>query len=411
MSASALDTLGRADLGPFPAPHALAEAVVAVSRAHPYTERGVVEPDSPRLAVDAEALWNRLAALRPRALATEVDALSEIDLHTIALTARGQLADPARRTVLSTVLLRREVPGGPALAWEAWLATDGEPGFRGLAAEHAGTSPARATWSSLLEAERPSEAAARLWADQLRGVDAWAAAPDVGLGAYPAFVDRVRRHLLLSGYFVALYRRENGDALARWAATLVPTAERDAWYAAFLNETAQMHASQRPPGRWPAAQTVCGAILNRYRMPADSLPFWEQVTPDARAAFTLWRVDYDLTRLLGGENERVAFWRRYLPEITKVERNSDKLVVFIHFAEWYAVQFRLTGTATYCFRYRERQYRHLKSDTEVRLKHFVRGNAHLALAAYDHRGYTSTWQTNAAEAVARAKGRLVEGTP
>jgi hypothetical protein len=398
MTASASPVIIRG-LGGLPEPVALTEALKAVVAAHPYSASGELDLGSARAAADAEALWNRLMAFPPARREHAVRDLRPFECRLLAATARPRLMDNTARAVLALAVAHHPLPDAAALAWEAWLVGDGtEQAFRSAAGPLvAAAGTARRTWSLLLEGERPSDVAVALWRGQPAGLDDWAATPAVSLQRYPVFLNHVRRRLLEPGNLGVLDAREQSMVIAQWVALVVPAAERDAWYAVFLSETYRAHAASARGKRWPAAHAVCEAVLDRAGVPADGKPFWATVSPPAWEAFSLWLKDRELTAHLGGENDRVAFWRRYLVPMRRMETNSDGSVAFLHFDGWVAVQFVTSGRATFLFRELSARGWRRWSDVDLynHVLHLRRSGHPSFLDSYEHRGFSETWQRTA----------------
>jgi len=373
-----------------PGPTRLAVAVTAAVQAHPYASSGTVVP-SARLDIDAAALWLRLSSLDDHALGRAVDALHEFELRILLATARSRLSVARTADVLARLLERRCPSGAAALAWDAYLLTDGREALRPLASAHVREQgQLRRSWPALLGDGGPIRAACALYRSQRDVFARWIALPAVALEPWPEFVRRVQAVLLAPGDLARLDRHEVPVVVAQWVMSALPAGDRETWYAAFLEET---RSNRRPPDH-----AVLDAILDRFGDPASGRPFWDGLSVAARAAFTAWLMDRRLTQLLG-EGDRIEFWRRFLPHIDRATPNRDRQVVLIKLGGVVAIQFVNAGTATYLFR--EAAVRGLARYYEVDLQREVRNNAHRSLGSYEHRGYRDTWQRQADAVVRR----------
>lgn len=152
-------------------------------------------------------------------------------------------------------------------------------------------------------------------------------------------------------------------------------------------------------------------IYQSMQPPGNGSPFWDAASADVIWAFQLWLKNGLLTTFLGGENDRVQFWRRYLISIRKIERTRDEAVVFLHFDGWTAVQFVNTGRATFLFREQLVRGWFRKPEPEVyKLALGYRAKASpFFLGSYQHRGQTVTWQYFASEIVSDVQAQLNGG--
>jgi hypothetical protein len=336
--------------------------------------------------MDAASLWERLVPLHGPALADAVDALHGIEVRILLATARPRLGSATALEVLATVLERRQPDDAGALAWEAYLLSDGHPAFQhvaqGYVRQRAREYPA---WDHLVRRGPPSEAALALYHAQQHGFERWSAAPDVALDRWPEFTRRLQAAILAPGTLARLDRREPSAAIAQWAQVAVRAGDRETWYAAFVEET---RTNPRP-----LDHAVLSAVLERFGEPAAGRPFWSGISEAARTAFGLWIMNGRLTHLLG-EGERVQFWRRFLAQIKRPYKNRDGQVVFIDLDGAIAVQFVHTGTATYIFP--SSAFRHVSRGSDSEVRRSVYDNSHRSLASYEHRGHSWRWSAEAA---------------
>jgi hypothetical protein len=121
------------------------------------------------------------------------------------------------------------------------------------------------------------------------------------------------------------------------------------------------------------------------------------VPDEVQRAFTDWLKNIELTRLMG-EGERVAFWRRFLTSIEKSYASRDKGAVFVCFEKWFAVQFVLSGHATYFF-----EKRHLYTMRTLDKHSLYRVVLQrTSIGSYTHQG--SSWSWRAESEVRRVMG-------
>lgn len=382
-----------------PEPTALAHALERAVENHPYAAAGKWDVSSHRLIAEAELLWQQLMELPKSLRPTRIATLSDIEVRLLAVTARTRLTKPKCLDVLDDLLAVHRVPEAAALAWDAYLLTDGREAFRDLADCFVRDQHMAGTISeALVKSRSPVEAACGMYVKQSQAFREWAKSTPSALADLIPFFDRVRERLVRSSsYLPILVQRERPEDLAHWAAELVPTGQRDAWQLLFLITTYEARDSRSVKLHpWLPRHPVLMTIHSHHGEPDADHPFWRRVPDPVRTSFLCWIRDQQLTTLLG-ENDRVQFWRHYLRWIVRSESNRDRDVVFIHFDRWFAVQFKQAGTATYIFQTKEFR-RDLQRMDEPSLAKWVRTNRR-ALSSYEHRGSVSTWQLNAAEVV------------
>jgi len=393
-----------------PEPTSLASAVSRVRQKHPYAGSGEITLDASRVAEDAEALWRRLTTLAGSARERAVSKLAPHEYRLLAATARSRLTDRSARNVLSLVLDLCSLPGSASLAWEAFLIGDGDQErLREIANPVLSTAgAAQEAWTRLLRVPSPIAMVIKTWQEPPRRLiprerqrlfDEWVAQPNIGLDRYPSFLDMVRRRLLDGEHLCLLDQREKSATIVNWVATLIPTKDRPGWYLTFLTETCPGQARNGGRERWPAAHKVCETIYQSMGAPEDGGPFWESASDDVVQSFELWLKDRQLTELLGGENDRVAFWRRYLIPMRRMERTRDRAVAFLYFDGWTAIQFVNSGHATFLFREKAVRGWVRMQEADVYSSALSYRGRDECLGSYEHRGYTSTWQRSASREV------------
>lgn len=402
-------------------PTALRAAVRRAREQHPYAASGEIALDVPAVANDAELLWRRLTDLQGAEREQAIARLAPHEWRLLAVTAQSRLVDRTVREILGLVLRQHSLPDAALLAWRTLLVGDGDqPSLRELAVPAVQTAgKARDVWERLLRAQSPVVALIEMWMHPARHVrssvmpksfDEWVAIPAVGLERFPLFLDVVRRALLDAKYLRALDKQEDSATIANWVARLVPAGERPTWYLTYLSETCPglRNGCSGPHWRWPVGHAVCEVIYQSIGAPEDGNPFWEAASAEVVEAFELWIKDRLLTDFLGGENDRVEFWRRYLIPMRRVDRTRDRAVAFLYFDGWTAVQFVNPGRATFLFReHAVRGWIRMSELDIYRMALDYRARRpDLFLDSYEHRGHSATWQAEAIRVVNAVLGQL-----
>lgn len=358
---------------------------------HPYPARGELTL-TPRVEADAAALWAELLGLErqdPHRLDDRILHLGTLELRILVASARQRLGDASHLRVLSRVIALRKPPGSGALAFAAWLLTDGDAGVREPAARFVAEGSVPVLWTRLVEARKPSEVIVEAYLEQDLPFDAWVERKDIGLSRFPECGRLVRLRLMTPPLLGRVDDREQSAALEKWANTAVPAPDREAWYQTYLEST----RSKKQPLR----HAVLESILQQFGEPREARAFWKVLSPQAVASFEIWLRDRQLTSLLG-EGERVMFWRWFLADMTGCVANSDGSVVFILFPTWFAAQFKFTGTATYMYPKQEFLVR-MRRQTESAIRNQVLLYRDHAVGRYTHMAHS--WQDQAADEVRR----------
>lgn len=394
-----------------PRPTALAKALLEVRGSHPYFGDGDVDGESGKAVADAQVIWDRLASLTGSQLQESARALLPREARLLAATAPSRLGNRACRAVLASVMTHHVLPDESMLAWEAWLSGDGgEPLFHVRAqAAPLSAGAASQTWTQLLTSATPSECLAALWRQSTLTFEEFVRSPSISLSQYQRFLNLTRLRLLSRANLYLLNAREPlGFAITEWVNTLIDAHDRLGWYRDFLEITSRGTSSLTNSRQWPLENTVCIAIQNLTGPPADDRAFWKDVSTEARAAFALWLRDRELTGYLGGENDRVDFWRRYLVQLQRMVRSRDRSTVLLYFDGWVAVQFVDSGKATFLFQ--EHAVRNWQLFPELRLYSTacrLRRQANSGyLDSYEQRGHVHTWQARASETVSAVLRRF-----
>lgn len=311
-------------------PRRLMAVLLAVKRAHPYSESAPLEM-SPRVEKDAAALWARLRRMSPRARRAAVTRLSGIELRLIAATAAGRAADEWTHEVLVRAWRHTGDAALAATLWEAFLLSSGQTALRQVASEHAARRESPALWKWLVGDAAPSVLAASAFMGQRRlQFREWIARADVGLVPFPRFVHLTQLRLITPPMLERVDLAVPSSTIDGWALSAVPSPDTPAWHRAYL-ETTVGHPR-------PANHAVLDRIVDEHGTPAEGFAFWKDISPRALAEVSDWLRVRQLAELLGGE-ETVELWRRFLPEIRSILANRDGRVVYVLFDRVVAAHF------------------------------------------------------------------------
>lgn len=374
------------------APTRVKAALAAIREAHPYAASGAVAR-STRADVDSHALWVRLMALGGAERDAAIKALSRREESLLLYGARARLANDPALALLADVFTIRALTTRASIAWEAWLASNGNNAFRDAAEAATAGGPAARTARLLLSVQRPLDEVCRLYCTQALPFHAWSSQPEVQLDR-PSVLSRIIRQRLLRFEFVhAVVEREGMQTLEAWLEECLVDSDRVNWFGRYLSET--------DPRRWGREDAILLRILARFQPPDKKQPFWDGVPTAAVTAFNNWLKDRALTHLLG-EGERVQFWRQFLPQMVRCEDSRCGEAVFICFDQWFAVQFKAMGRATYMFHMSDRMLlrRHAGNVLYAR----ILDRQAYAVGRYEHRG--EYWQATARAEVLRVLREL-----
>jgi hypothetical protein len=170
----------------------------------------------------------------------------------------------------------------------------------------------------------------------------WVAQKDIDLAEHESVMLAAKRLFLSRKYVTATRKREKAATITEWLDAAFIDSERVAWFANYLID---IHGS-----RWHVTDPILRLIVDRFEVPKQHRPFWDSLPASVIAAVELWLKDVELTRLLGdNEGPRIQFWREFLPRMAGSAKSKDGAAVFICFDNWFAVQFRDMGKATYMF--------------------------------------------------------------
>lgn len=367
------------------------EALERVRMAHPYAASGGIAP-SPRVTSEAAALWTRLLELDSSALDQAIVNLSEYDVRVVLFAAAGRLGDPRPLDVLERVLVVRRLLRVGEAGWLAYVVSNGRTSFRRSACHYAESESGREVWIDLAQSAAPLDRAVERYHQSGLVLAKWLELPEVALSGKSLVVKRIRARALSQRYMIPTVARESPETLVAWVNQVLTDQERIRWYRDYLNAT---HTAP-----WDVANALLIAIMERFGDPDPERTFWAGVSGEAIRAIERWIRNVQLTRLLG-EGERVDFWRRFLEHIRETLESASGEAVFICFDDWFAVQFRQPGAATYMFS-REHLER-LRDLRRYRLYVMVRLTPRIG--RYEHRGF---WQP-AAEAEVRRVLRERQG--
>lgn len=363
--------------------------LTSILELHPYSVSGVIV-DSARSRSDAATLWRRLVSLEGTARDEAIQNLAVQELRLILFAASGRLSEADALGLLGRIFELHEGLEGGSVGWRAFLLTNGARSFARVAARYASGYPDRPLWGKLVDSEQPLGTAIQEYLRSGLVLKAWAAREDVALAEDGRLFKRLQRFALLEGDFRRdILSREGAKTVVSWLEEILIDSEQVEWLSSYITESHR--------GRWPLDDPFLSRVTHRFGKPDASVSFWAGLPEEVRVAVDLWVKDRDLTLLLG-EGERVTFWRRFLPQMTGAHASRVGGVVFICFPEWFAVQFKEVGRATYMFPNTLLSgLRRIRDD--VRLYNSVLENRASMLEKYDHRGFT--WELAATAAVRR----------
>jgi len=359
------------------------EALERVQMAHPYTASGKIVR-SPRTLSEAAALWARLLELDTATLDRALAGLTDHELRLLLFAAPDRFDDARAFDILDRLLIVGRVPHLGKVGWTVYVITNGRPGFREAALSYARSEPTRRVWIDLAEHASPLDRAVELYLQSGTTLEQWVELPGIALAGSSLVTKRLKARALGETYFLSTIARESPEVVVRWVNQVLTEEERVAWYYRFLNAT---YASS-----WNVTNEIMFAILSRFGDPDRSRPFWSEISDEVFSAVERWIRNVRLTRLLG-EGERVDFWRRFLDHVRETFESRDQQAVFICFDDWFAVQYRDPGAATYIFA--DTYLNRLRRLAGYRLYRAVLRTPRIG--RYEHRGY---WQPTA-EAVVR----------
>jgi len=294
--------------------------------------------------------------------------------------ARVRLADPNALTALGIVFESRTPPDHGLLAWEAFLASDGAAAFREHARRYVFGRASSRAWRVLVGSKQPLLEASRLYLNQATPFAAWASQQEIQLEKPTVLVRQLQRLLLEPATLREVVAREGTTCIEAWIDGCFVESERVLCFRRYLVEI--------PAKGWPRDDQVIRRILDRFDLPGRARPFWDGFPVAIINAVNNWLKDRSLTDLLG-EGDRVQFWREFLPWIVSCESSKGEEAVFIRFKEWFAVQFKVMGRATYML-----DRTHWTSLRRLDASSLYTGIlAKRSIGRYEHRGYY--WQESA----------------
>lgn len=373
----------------FAAPTMVAAALKRVQQEHPIPLQGEIF-ECARADHDAAALWNRLCAFRDERLDRALLTLEPIEERLLLYGAPPRLLDQGCVAVLARLFTHRQPSGRGLLAWEALVISNGDAAFRTSALEYARNRSTPPGWAAFAEAAQPLDLMLRSITASRVPLDQWLNRPENALSARPILVRFLKRKLLVPPYLSDSCQRETPNTLAEWANAVLLDDERRQWYTDFLLTTSG--------SGWDANHRVLEDICNRYGIPTQARPFWDELPLKVVEAVNLWLKDRELTDSLG-VGDRLRFWRRFLPWIEKSFRSRSGDAVFICLDNWFAVQYREMGRATYMF-----ENKHLivlrRLDEPALYNRILRYHrAGWSIGRYEHRGLS--WEFDAQREVMR----------
>ncbi len=370
-------------------PRRLMAALLAVKRAHPYSESAPLEM-SPRVEKDAAALWARLRRLSLRARRAAVPRLSGIELRLIAATTAGRAGEEWTHEVLVRAWRHTGDAAMAAMLWEAFLLSSGETALRQVASEHAARGESPALWKWLVGDAAPSVLAASAFMGQRRlQFREWIARDDVGLAPYTRFVHLTQLRLITPPMLERVDLAVPPATIDGWALSAIPSPDTPAWHRAYLETTAG-HPR-------PTSHAVLERIVDEHGTPAEGFAFWKEVSPRVVAEVNDWLRVRQLAELLGGE-QTVELWRRFLPEIRSIIANRDGRVVYVLFDRVVAAQFLDGASDVWLFPLDMLTV--LRRDDAHRIRKRVEENREHALGRFTPRG--ERWVEGAESAVKNA---------
>jgi hypothetical protein len=342
---------------------------------HPYARSGIVAK-SARADSDSGIVWSKLLSAGA-SLDGVIRGLSKLEESLVVYGALSRLENDTLDILTSFFRLRRP-ERAEKLAWYCLLLTNGREDFRDLALGYI----QRTGKAEMIEVAKSPQPLSSLGSVYLRSssmLEGWSSRQVVAL---PILNRKFKRLLLENPHKRTTLEIEGIDTVDEWLQEVLLDSERVRWFRDYLTESETLE--------WPIDDPVLSRIVSRFKEPSDGGIFWLGVSGEVVQAFERWLLNLKLTDFLH-EGERVQFWRHFLDRMTDAFESRDRTAVFVCFPNWFAVQFKEMGRATYM--YKQEYFRRFRYLDDVSLYSALLGNNWSG--RYTHQGQYWQWRAKA----------------